>query len=175
MITMPRPLLLVAALVLAPSVARADDDDDSGRSWFLSMGGSFAYTFHEDASNGGSLGLEVSLGQFWFPKDDKDDGDTSWNFRLDPYWAGVYVDLLHDTSLEKTRISIGPELGYYLFGVDGGLLVETGDDDRVGMSLRPALTFAVATLWVRYGRFFDDKPDDELWEMGLLVKYPLPL
>ena len=167
-------ILIVAALALVPSVAHADDDDDD-KEWFLSMGGSFAYTIHDRADNGGSLGLEISAGKFWLPEDDDDNDKRNFRFRFDPYWAGLYVDILRDTSLEQTRISIGPEFGRYFLGVDAGLLVQLGDDHRYGISVRPALTFAFASLTVRYGRYWDGQPDDELWELGLLVKYPLPV
>jgi hypothetical protein len=159
---------VVATLMIAPAAARADESDHE---MFISMGGSFAYTVHEDAANGGSLGGEISVGKYWFPEHDD---DKSFNLHIDPYWAGVYVDFLHDTAIDKTRISVGPEVGKNFLGLDAGLLVQTGDDARVGISVRPAITLAFASLTVRYGHYFDGKPDASLWEVGMLVKLPVP-
>lgn len=175
---MMRIASVLALAVLSPSIARADSGDTGG--WFVSAGGSLAYAFHDDSDSGGAAGLEVSTGRVWFPSnrsgdDDHEMPDFGINFNLDPTWVGGYADIIRDTGLDVTRVSIGAEVGQSVFGIDAGLLMQLGDDRRYGLSVRPVLTVGVVAVSLRIGRFFDDEPDRVLCELALLVKYPFEL
>src|SRR5690349_2405699 len=130
-----RPVVL--AILLVPSVAHADPEEGG---WFVNAGGSFAYVFHADSDNGGAAGIEISAGQIRYGSDEDNDANDEgegFNLKLDlaPIWIGGYADILRDPSIDKTRISIGPEVGKSILGIDAGLLVQTGDEPRYGVSV----------------------------------------
>src|SRR5690349_20045455 len=115
---MKRIAPVLAVVVLAPSIARADPEEGG---WFVNAGGSFAYVFHADSDNGGAAGFEISAGQIRYGSDGKDDDDDhddeglNLNLDFDPVWIGGYLDVLRDGGIDQTRISIGPEIGRSIF------------------------------------------------------------
>jgi hypothetical protein len=165
-----RLVAMAALMVAAPHAARADDNTDD--LWFVSGGGNVGYSIH-DTTSGLVLGGELSAGYLRFLHD-----DDVGNWRaLDvgrPLWIGVYTDVLRDFGSDTTRFSLGPELGYSLLGLDGGLIAQVGDDGRWGWTVRGSITFAVASVYVRRAELLDDLPDSTLWEVGVLLKIPYP-
>jgi hypothetical protein len=152
-------------LLLAPALAHAEGDGGP----FISGGATIAAGVHDDGT-GLVLGGEFSAGYIYF-KDQLDaDGRATWGFT--PYWVGGYVDAVRDFKTDTTRISLGPEFGAHLFGLDGGLLLEQGDQTRTGVTVRAALTLAAVAVYGRYGRYFDDQPERDFIEIGLLLKLP---
>ncbi len=88
---------------------------------------------------------------------------------------GAYADLVYDFGSEQPRLSLGPELGYHLLGVDGGLLVALVDDrPTAGITGRTLITFAFVHLYVRGGGGFGERSFSFI-ELGVLWKLPVPV
>jgi hypothetical protein len=96
------------------------------------------------------------------------DGETTW-------WLGIYGDAVRDFGADRTRLSVGPEIGAYVVGIDGGFLVELADDEptRTGLSARVVLTVAFAGVYARGGHFVDGAPGSDFAEFGVLLKIPV--
>lgn len=134
-----------------------------GRAGFNALGGVvLGKSFNKQADDGFVLGGELSFA-VTHVKDTK-------SFLPETIWYGAYVDVIHDYGADQTRASIGPELGFMMVGVDGGLLVQLSDDRRVGFTMRPVVTFGVLTVYARHNRFADSMPDNKTWEAGVLIK-----
>ncbi len=176
-----RALLVVTVTVgcaLAPAfasrVARAGPADEL--TLFLHTGVNLGVSINDEADDGFVLGGETSLVLLHFDDDDQVEHDAPGVPAFgDASWVGMYADVIRDTASDTTRLSLGPELGHELIGIDGGVLAQLGDDRRWGLTVRPALTFGFATLYGRWGHFLDDRPDPDVVEGGLLVKLPLRL
>lgn len=152
-------LLGVATALVAPSLA-ADAGPPVPRGWVLTFGANGGYSMHPERANGAVLGAEVSA----------------------PYlassglWFGAYADALHDFGPRRQRLSFGPELGFAVFGVDGGPLLELADGaTRTGFTLRGVLTLGVLGLYGRYGYLDGADPERGFGEIGLLIKAFTPL
>lgn len=87
-------------------------------------------------------------------------------------WYGAFLDVVVDLERESARLSFGPELGYRIFGVDGGFVLESGPDrTRYGMAIRPLLTFVFIDPYARLGWLSEGA--GVFTEFGVLLKYPL--
>ena len=129
--------------------------------------------FNETAKDSAVFGGELSFVRLWME-------EATPHLYVIPqfdqlFWAGGYVDVIHDYGSDTTRLSLGPEVGWKHLGLDAGVLMQLGDTKRVGVTIRPVVTFAVLALYGRYGHFTDDMPDANFYELGLLVKLPVPL
>lgn len=93
----------------------------------------------------------------------------------DYLWFGGYVDALHDFGADSTRISIGPELGLFIVGVDGGLVLSTLDGLHAGIVGRILLTLPVVSGYARLGTIFDSPQEGVYGEVGVLIKIPVPI
>jgi hypothetical protein len=83
-------------------------------------------------------------------------------------WLGVYVDGVRDFGTDSFRFSAGPELGFGILGVDGGVMISTdADDTRAGWTVRGLLTFGIIAA---YGRYIDVRDEPVSGEFGLLLK-----
>jgi hypothetical protein len=171
----PRAVLVVAiGCWLAPRAARASGE----LSLHLHTGVNLGRSIYDQAGDGFVLGGESSLVLLHLGDDDGADVDHDTPgipMIGTPTWVGIYGDVLRDTGSDTTRISFGPELGHELIGVDGGLLVQLGDQRRWGFTVRPVLTVGVLAIYGRWGHFLDDEPRPDVVEAGLLVKLPLRL
>jgi len=152
---------LVAAGLLVSSVAYADDTETA----VLIMGGINAGAARVDGETGFLFGAEVSVpvlrtpGQ-WF-------GDKKRFFccaRGWPMWAGIYGDYTKDFDREITMTTLGPELGFGPFGVDGGIAIVDGN---VGFAVRPVLTIGAVSLYARYGQI----EGESFTQFGALLKW----
>lgn len=162
---------IVAFSICAPS-AFADDPEDG---LVLSGGVNIGGALHESADAGWLLGGELSF-VYAHMAGTEVKADVPGLLAIgDVTWGGVYSDVVRDTGTKTTRITFGPEFGYNWLGVDGGLLVELGEESRTGVVVRPVLTLSVVTLYARFGWFLDDKPESHFTELGVLLKYPLPI
>jgi hypothetical protein len=170
-----RAILLVAiGCSLAPRAARAEGE----LGLHLHTGVNLGRSIYDQAGDGFVLGGETSLVLLHSGRQDDDgvDHDTPGIPMIGtPTWVGIYGDVLRDTGSDTTRISIGPELGRELIGVDGGLLVQLGDQRRWGFTVRPCLTVGLVALYGRWGHLVDDEPRQDVVETGILVKLPLRL
>jgi hypothetical protein len=158
-----------------PRAARADDEDEN--MLVLNVGANIGLSSHEQSSSGFLVGGEASLAFLHLKADEREhEGDAPGVPMIGtPIWLGLYADLLRDTGSDTTRMSVGPELGTALIGVDGGLLAEVGGDTRWGVTVRPVLTVGLVSLYGRWGHFADDLRDPDFFEAGLLLKVPVPL
>ncbi len=90
-------------------------------------------------------------------------------------WYGGYLDANHDFGASETRLSIGPELGYTVLGLDGGyMLLLDGGAAKHALVVRPVLTLGILSGYFRSGWLLDGQGD---WfgEAGVLLKYPIPI
>lgn len=151
---------LILAVILwssAPLLARSALADDAAHigteaGWQLmgglSTGGSFG-----DLGGSGYLGGELSLNRL----------SHRW-------WTGLYGDGIYEFGHGAGYFTVGPQLGYAILGVDGGVALRTGDDDpAVGFAARGLLALAIVDL---YGRalVFDDVVQVQI---GVLIKLPV--
>jgi hypothetical protein len=149
------------AIALLPSRTRADAGfpiPDPG--WYSLVGGNVGMSLLARQSNGAVLGAEASI----------------VHLGREATWAGGYIDVVHDTSWNTQRISIGPELGLAMFGIDGGYLMQLDHGAlEHGVVVRPLITFGVVALYGRYGHLFIGDGREDFGELGLLLKYPINL
>lgn len=89
-------------------------------------------------------------------------------------WLGAYVDGVYDFGRDQKRFSIGPEVGWSAFGLDGGyLLALDGAGAHSGVTVRPLISIGFVTAYGRVSHLFEPK---HTWlEAGLLLKYPFEL
>ncbi|MGZ5969463.1 MAG: hypothetical protein ACXWP4_17445 [Polyangiales bacterium] len=86
-------------------------------------------------------------------------------------WIGGYVDGLRDFGKDRTRFSLGPEIGWGVLGLDGGVRTSIGDGTRVGWTIRPMLSFVRVHLYTRLSHDGEGTGT----EVGLLFKFPQSL
>lgn len=142
-----RALVLV---VLAPLAAHAHGLDITG-TW-LGPGINFGYDF---GAEGPQIGAEVSLVEL---------GDAVT-------WSGLYADALYSFGGEAVRASLGLEGGIFLAGLDCGVAYDFGLDEA-GARLRFITSLAMESAYVGTTWF---PSTGSTWEVGILVKVPLPL
>ena len=146
--------LALSFAVLAPSAARADRWQDQ-RGYALLLGPNVGGAFHK--TPGALLGAEISFVHF-------DDG----------VWFGLYSDLLQDLGLRRTRVTVGPEMGFGPFGIDVGYLRELSDlDPRQGFRIRGILSAFLVSAYVGTGTMGAVDQRYHFREGGLLFKMPL--
>ena len=129
--------------------------------FFALVGGNLSATLRPGQPGGGAnLGLEASSGYSW---------DTG-------YWFGGYADLVRTLGADTTRISVGPEFGYLFFGLDGGYLVEWGEQipRHDGINIRLSLGIGVCSFYIRSIWLFEVEPRLFV-ESGFVLKVPLHL
>jgi hypothetical protein len=86
-------------------------------------------------------------------------------------WFGGYCDLIGDLGVDALRFTVGPEIGYSVFGLDGGFAGQIADGRFAsGLAVRTVIT--VGPLAV-YGRWlhFPGMPEPDVGEVGILIKY----
>jgi hypothetical protein len=155
----PAPLALALAALLAAPAALADAMPKVPPGIRLPIGFWTAVAIHDDATDGFMGALEASLVHT----------DRGYN------WVGGYVDVGRDFAAERTRLTVGPEIGSALLGVDAGYALELGGEKaRHGFVVRPLLSLGIIMLGGRFGRLYGDS-DETFGELGLLFKFPIEL
>jgi hypothetical protein len=150
---------LVAALLFVTHVALADAMPKVHPGFRLPVGFWTALAIHDDATDGFMGALEASIVYT----------DREYD------WVGGYVDFGRDFASDRTRLSVGPEIGSGFFGIDGGYAAEFGGPSvRHGCVIRPLLSLGVIMLGGRLGHFFGDA-EETFGEVGLLFKFPIEL
>ncbi|MFT3697084.1 MAG: hypothetical protein QM831_28335 [Kofleriaceae bacterium] len=158
-----RVALVVAALIAVAHPAHAGDDDPpfvigSTPSWSmlagLTTGGSFGVG--DNGGNGALVGGEVSLAVL-----------------RDKEFAGIYGDAFYDWGAGAPTITAGPELGYFLTGLDGGIALRFGDKTDVGLAARLTVGLGAVGVYVRYMHFFDVMEEENVVQAGLVLKLPV--
>jgi hypothetical protein len=111
--------------------------------------------------------------------------NTSYDQYLQPmgWFVGIYSDFLHDIITQKTRITLGPEIGSYnspgfltfSYGIDGGLVLSKGDGKtNLGFAIRP-FAIIVLPVFVYYRFIWLNESSDKniIHEMGVSIKFPI--
>jgi hypothetical protein len=160
---------LVALIVTLTLATASDPAQASGpllpkRGLFVLPGLTLGGTSSFDVGTGFTLGGEVSIA-YWYRG----------------LWAGLVSDGLYDWKRERGRLMFGAEAGWGPFGVDGGYLLEVGEDGPAGsgktgalhgLGVRFVVSLGLVQFYSRYGGMFD-APDFMEW--GLLIKIPLTI
>lgn len=154
----------LSGLMPAPRGALADSRDDDARNaftigsrpaWFLlggvTTGGTIAL-----ADRGALVGGELSL------------------VRLrERTYLGAYTDAYYDWGADGTYVTLGPEIGYAVIGLDGGVAWRfAGGDTQIGATGRLSVGVGLVNIYARYA-YFDAMSDDHVIQIGLAVKLPL--
>lgn len=150
--------LIVAALPLVP--ARADVPPPGtgvarAPAWYIPTGLNVGGTAGlGDRDSGFLLGAEISaVYLFGMP------------------WAGVWADALYAFGVDRPRVSVGVEAGWFIFGVELGYTAELGSDGPVhGFRTGFVITGGVVGAYVRWRHAPAIDGDDV--EAGVLVKWP---
>lgn len=155
------PSALLLALLSLPRAALADEPPLSRRlrGVYAPFGLVTGAALHGSRSNGFVLGAEASLVYFH--------GARS------PLWVGLYADGSRDLGPRVFRASFGPEIGWGFLGLDGGLALEQGGLRAV--VARALFTVGLVSAFVRVGRYVGEAPERGYTELGLLLKWPLPV
>lgn len=170
-----RCVLVLTAIAISSSPALADEFFKKN-GLFVAGGPLLGGSIHDDA-NGLLLGSELSAG--WVHVSTPE---------ASPFWLGAYADGLYDTGPDTGRVSVGPELGYFIAGLDAGLVHELGGAGRWGFQGRVSFSIPVMysspekrprlesittlSLYFRAVTWRDESAGHG--EIGLLVKWLLP-
>jgi hypothetical protein len=91
-------------------------------------------------------------------------------------WIGAYGDGYYDFGAQRGYVTLGPELGYKMFGVDAGGAARLGGDRvELGPTGRLFVTLGVLSIYGRYAYFADalGSGDKNVVQIGALLKMPL--
>ncbi len=151
----------LAVAILGVTTFLPEARAEKGKEVFIPVGGSIGYGLNpKKLDDGVTLGGEVSAVVV----------DT---YRL--FWGGGYADVVHDFGSEATRLSIGPEIGWAVFGIDGGVVLSTLDGAHAGFCGRFLLSFVFAHAFIRLGHIIDAPREGTYGEVGVMFKLPIPL
>ena len=154
---MKRPSLLAALLLLCPGVARAEPGPWL-TGWYAPSHLTVGASIHPERSNGLVLGLQQSLVYQVGPR-------ASW-------WGGLSAEALHDFGPSWTRLSLGPEVGYGVIGLDGGFFAVRRDGkNEAGLQGRVVLSIGVIEVYGRVGEVMGEQRF-RFGEVGLGLGWP---
>jgi hypothetical protein len=165
---MTRPLVVALALVLASGSALADEprSETTASARPYSIGAQPAWFVLAGLTTGGTVGIDDKGGFV---------GGELSVVRLDRgVFVGLYADGYYDFGVDAPMVTAGPELGYSLFALDGGVAYRRRDDsDDLGVTARITLGLGMFGIFGRYA-YFDDVADNEhVIQVGALLKLPL--
>ena len=101
-------------------------------------------------------------------------GELSLARLRDGNFIGAYADAYYDWGAHGTYVTSGLELGRRLVGLDGGVALRFANGDRqLGATGRVTVGLGVAAVYARYAHFWDAMTDDNVIQVGLVVKLPL--
>ena len=155
-------LAALAALALAPSQAAAQEADDT-----FSFGDETQAFFLAGVTTGGSFG---SLGGGGFVG-----ADLSVAWLRDGLWGGLYADGVWDFGHGAATVSVGPEIGYMVLGLDGGPAARFGraDDPEFGFQARGMIALGLVSIYGRYGGWPQADGIEHVGQVGLTFKLPV--
>jgi hypothetical protein len=88
-------------------------------------------------------------------------------------WTGLYVDGMYDFN-QGAIFTAGPEIGYYVAGLDGGVALRLGDQGpEVGGAARALLSLGLFSLYGRYMIWPTGGELEHVGQVGVLLKIPL--
>ena len=90
-------------------------------------------------------------------------------------WFGLYTDALYDFGQQASTITIGPELGILMFGIDGGLGVQIRPKEEtiLGFQARTMLSLGFFSLFYRYGVWPEENTLRGVHQIGITLKSPI--
>lgn len=142
--------------------------------------GSAARAWNLAPGPGWYIPVGVNLGASLVPPQDRYglvvglEGSAAWIEDL--VWYGGYVDCLYDSGLGMGRVSLGPEVGFAFFGIDGGAVIQMDEHGAtLGLAVRPVVTIGFAAVYGRWIHLFDGGAGLDVGEVGMLFKVPIPL
>jgi hypothetical protein len=101
-------------------------------------------------------------------------GELSLARLRDGNFAGLYADGYYDWGAHGTYVTGGVELGRRLLGLDGGVALRmAGGDRQLGATGRVTVGLGVVGVFARYAHFWDTGSDDNVIQIGLVVKLPV--
>ena len=159
--TFPRLALALLVVLVAASPARADDDDPpftigSTPSWLL-LGGVTTGGTLVLADRGALVGGELSLARL-----------------RNASFVGLYADGYYDWGAHGTYVTGGLELGHKFLGLDGGVALRFAEgDQQLGATGRVTVGLGMLGVYARYAHFWDVMKDDNVIQLGLVLKLPL--
>ena len=131
--------------------------------------------------------IGLNLGYTWGNANPNNDGDGSGFFlgaevsyvalKSSMIWYGAYFDVVHQFDEARTRLSLGPEFGFFFGGLDGGYVLEFHDcDARHGVQARCLVYYAFGGVYIRGGGLWNPQGDvNGFGEVGVLLKFPIEL
>ncbi len=169
-----RFIVLAVAAVLATTRIAAACDDSGSTTPMISPGIVIGTASTEQGHGDFIFGAELSRFRLSESAACAGDGAPSpsmgWSTTT---WVGGYVDGVYDFANHAARVTLGPEVGTEVVGIDGGLAVEaTADQVHVGFALRPVLTFGYVQLFFRWEEL---TAVGSQYEAGTLLKWPVEL
>ena len=154
-------LALGLALAGRPAAAYGEDLDFVPEGWFVPVGLNVGLALHDEYENSYLIGGEASLVYLE-------------NSRM--MWGGGFVDGLWDDASGTYRFCAGPEFGVMFGGVELGYMVERYAEEWYhGVRAGLVATVAFLSLYGRIGFLFGNPEEPTIGELGVLVKFPLPL
>lgn len=124
--------------------------------WFLLGGVSGGGSLASD-DNGGFIAGELSLVRLREGK-----------------WIGAYIDGGYDFGQDAPHISVGPELGFRVVGIDGGAFLRFDDAGlEVGPQGRVLLALGGFSLYTRYAFLPAAEGNEHVVQIGAMLKMPL--
>lgn len=92
-------------------------------------------------------------------------------------WMGIYTDALYDFGQGLTTISVGPEIGMLMFGVDAGVGLRMGAEQeaQLGAQGRVMCTLGFFALSFRHGLWPQEGKIEHVSQLGLTFKIPVAL
>jgi hypothetical protein len=101
-------------------------------------------------------------------------GELSLARLRDASFFGFYADSYYDWGAHGTYVTGGLEIGHKLVGLDGGVALRLLDGDRqLGATGRVVLGLGAVGLYARYAHFWDVMQNDNVIQLGLVLKLPL--
>jgi hypothetical protein len=146
-------------MIALQSAARADDPP-------FTIGGQPSWTVLGGLTAGGT----VALGD----RGALVGGELSIARLLDGNFVGAYADSYYAWGSRGTYVTGGLEVGHKLVGLDGGVALRIADGNTVvGATGRVTVGLGIVGLYVRYAHFWDAAANDNVLQVGLLLKLPL--
>ena len=103
--------------------------------------------------------------------------DLNYIIANDGRWFGLASDAIYDATKNMTTISFAPRLGWYVFGMDGGLSMRiSSDQNHIGYHMRGIFTLGYVSCFYRYTLWsHSDKNSKINHQTGIVLKMPVSI
>ncbi len=102
-------------------------------------------------------------------------GEMSLAWLKEGLWGGFYGDAAYDFGHGAATFTLGPELGFAVFGLDGGVGLRLGreDEPELGYQARGLITFGNFAIYGRYGLWPGSVDAKHVGQVGVTLKFAL--